>query len=540
MTCKIISFSIPENKNIPEEILCFSPEENFQMIKIGAECLLEGRKVVAGLSQKEIYEKIKEESKEEIQKIELEVRIEKEMSKKLEERITKIYESQIEQLKKQLDTSNKQLTVYESENKELIFKEVNKYREKFDLLLLEKDKQNNLNREVFDKATSLLNKNKYKSSKGKGDEGEEQFTYLSETFKDFNGYRSEDKSKQGHKGDFHLFFDEFNVLVDLKNYSDSVQKKEVDKIEMDLMTNDNMDYAWLISLESDISGYNRFHIMNKWIMTDNGMKCIIFINNLLDSKEPKNTLRLVWSICNEFNKLITGVDKDEEELKMYKERNFVMNKKIKNLQERVSEMRRNINISLNIAKNMDSDLIEALSLISNEIMMEECEKYQKMKEWFSNNVEFCNDEEAVLKSTDVWNRFKKENKDYIAERNITIDSFKELLMKIVDSSHYIEKSKKGAIELIGFKMKEQEPESISKKESKTKDIYYFNENIDKIILNEYNDTNQNIMTISANNNIRPWEVVSLLMKHKVIAKRGEARGYDIYKETDEYKDKIAK
>ena len=132
MTCKIISFSIPDNKSIPEEILCFSPEENFQMIKIGSECLLEGRKVVAGLTQKEIYEKIKEESKEEIQKIELEVRIEKEMSKKLEERITKIYESQIEQLKKQLYTSNKQLTVYESENKEIIFKEVNKYREKFD------------------------------------------------------------------------------------------------------------------------------------------------------------------------------------------------------------------------------------------------------------------------------------------------------------------------------------------------------------------------------------------------------------------------
>ena len=541
MTCKIISFSIPDNKSIPEEILCFSPEENFQMIKIGSECLLEGRKVVAGLTQKEIYEKIKEESKEEIQKIELEVRIEKEMSKKLEERITKIYESQIEQLKKQLDTSNKQLTVYESENKEIIFKEVNKYREKFDLLLLEKDKQNNLNREVFDKATSLLNKNKYKSSKGKGDEGEEQFSYLSETFKDFNGYRSEDKSKQGHKGDFHLFFDEFNVLVDLKNYSDSVQKKEVEKIEMDLMTNDNMDYAWLISLESDISGWNRFPIMNKWIMTDNGMKCIIFINNLLDSKEPKNTLRLVWSICNEFNKLITGVDKDEEELKMYKERNFVMNKKIKNLQERVSEMRRNINISLNIAKNMDSDLIEALSLISNEIMMEECEKYQKMKEWFTNNLEFCNDEEAVLKSTDVWNRFKKENKDYIAERNITIDSFKELLIKIVDSSHYTEKSKKGAIELIGFKMKEieiEDKESISKKQSKTKGIYYFNENMDKKILHEYNDTDKNIMMISANNNIRPWEVVSLLMKHKVIAKRGEARGYDIYKETDEYKNKI--
>ena len=111
----------------------------------------------------------------------------------------------------------------------------------------------------------------------------------------------------------------------------------------------------------------------------------------------------------------------------------------------------------------------------------------------------------------------------------------------MDSSHYTEKSKKGAIELIGFKMKEieiEDKESISKKQSKTKGIYYFNENMDKKILHEYNDTDKNIMMISANNNIRPWEVVSLLMKHKVIAKRGEARGYDIYKETDEYKNKI--
>jgi hypothetical protein len=246
-----------------------------------------------------------------------------------------------------------------------------------------------------------------------------------------------------------------------------------------------------------------------------------------------------------------------------------------------------------------------------------------MKEWFTNNVEFSNDEEAVLKSTDIWNRFKKENKDYIVEKNITIDSFKELLMKIVDTSYYVEKSKKGAIELIGFKMKEIElekekevekekelekekeikpkkekeskskkekeskPESISKKEGQiikevdffsqeeetesnliidfakeevineiivkheyskrstkskqnSNNIYYFDEKIDKKILHEYNYTNKNIMMLSSNYNVRPWEVVSLLMKHQVIAKRGEARGYDIYKETDEYKDKIQK
>ena len=46
------------------------------------------------------------------------------------------------------------------------------------------------------------------------------------------------------------------------------------------------------------------------------------------------------------------------------------------------------------------------------------------------------------------------------------------------------------------------------------------------------------MMISSNNNVRPWEVVSVLMKYKIIKRRGDARGYDLYKETDEYKQKI--
>jgi hypothetical protein len=581
MLGKIIQLSIPLDKKLPEEIHSFSPEENYQMIKIGAECLLEGRKVVAGLTQKEIYEKIKEESKEEIQKRELDLIVEREMSKKMEERISQMYQGQLEQMKKQMEVLKQQLIVYESGNKDFLLKEVNKVREKYDLLLEEKDKQNFLNREVFDKAEKLLNKNKYKSSKGKGDEGEEQFSYLTETFKDFNGYKMEDKSKQGHKGDFHLFFDDFNVLVDLKNYSDSVQKKEIDKIEMDLMTNDNMDYAWLISLDSDICGWNRFPIMNKWIMTDTGMKCILFVNNLLDNKEPKNTLRLLWSICNEFHKLIKNVDKDEEELKMYKEKDFILNKKIKNLQERTTELRRNINGTLNILKNVDTDLIELLSYVSKEIINNEYGKYKKLSEWFVGNIDFTNQEDDILKSTEIWNRFKKENKEYITEKKINVEIFKEIVMKIVDSSKYVEKTKKGPIELIGFKFKEQvnnnheikeiihnvdffpssslqypnekidflkeevvneilvkKSSNSPEKASKINKELYFDEIVDNKIIKEYEDTHDNIMIISSNNNIRPWEVVSLLMKYKVIKRRGDARGYDIYKETDEYKQKI--
>ena len=52
---------------------------------------------------------------------------------------------------------------------------------------------------------------------------------------------------------------------------------------------------------------------------------------------------------------------------------------------------------------------------------------------------------------------------------------------------------------------------------------------------DYQDLKKDIMSIASNNEIRPWQVVSVLMKHEVIDKREKARGFNKYKETDEYK-----
>jgi hypothetical protein len=51
MLLKIITLTIPEESII--DIGNFTPEENLLMLKIVSICLLEGRKVVAGLTQKE-------------------------------------------------------------------------------------------------------------------------------------------------------------------------------------------------------------------------------------------------------------------------------------------------------------------------------------------------------------------------------------------------------------------------------------------------------------------------------------------------------
>lgn len=455
MSGHIIHVIIPNDKFIPESMQSFTPEENLLVLKIGSDCLLEGRKLIAGLTQKEIYNKIKSESKADIEKLELDILVQKEMNKKMEENIEKIYTCQIDNLTKKIEWLNKQIYNYECKNKDIIKDEEEKAREKYELLLKEKDIQNQLNREVFDKATLLINKNitSNKSSVSIGDDGENIFENLTETFKDFNGYKIENKSKQGHKGDFHLFFEEFNVLVDSKNYTGFVQKKEVNKIEADLMVNDNMKFAWMVSLNTPISEQNRFPITSKWINTDVGLKCILFINNLLSYKEPANILRQAWYMSSELNKLIKDIKKEDMKLENYREKELKQKKQIESLQERIREMRRNINTSNNILKNMDKDLLDMLSEITDKIVNDKLDLNGLINIWWNNNLEYENND-SKLTSSEIWNKFKRDNKDYINENKITIDSFKEIITSIVNSANYIEKNKNGSVEFIGYKFKE--------------------------------------------------------------------------------------
>jgi hypothetical protein len=486
----------------------------------------------------------------------------------MNEKITRMYETQLDQLNKKFENALSQIEIYKQGNSFSLNEELNKVKEKYELLLEEKDRQNQLNREVFDKAEKLINKTSNKSSISIGDDGEQIFGTLADTFKDFAGYKIENKAKQCHKGDFHLFFKDFNVLVDSKNYSGSVQKKEIIKIESDLTINDNMNFAWMVSLNSNICDYNRFPIMTKWITTDVGVKCILFINNLLEHKDPRNILRQAWSMCEDFYKLTKSVDKEDGELEEYREQNLLYKKHIEKLQERAAELRRSVNTSFNILKHIDNDILEMLSLMSDKIVNEKFTLSNKIKEWWDDNIEYINDDSKLI-STEIWSKFKKDNKEYVGENKITIESFKSDITSLVSSSNYIEKSR-NIIEFIGFKWKQIEIKPIEIKQIEIKPIenlvienvviekkeksvkkekpvkkeksieFYFDEEKDKKILEEYDDIENDIINISLINDIRPWQIVSLLMRYKVISKRDESRGYDKYKDTEEYKNKLNK
>jgi len=244
-------------------------------------------------------------------------------------------------------------------------------------------------------------------------------------------------------------------LVDLKNYTGKVQKKELEKIEHDLSINDTMDFAWLISYDSSVSDWNRFPIMCKWIVTDVGLKCIIIVNNLNSNKNPTDVLRVVWNMTNEIHIMMSKSKAvDNTELEKLRERDYNILQKIKMAQKRLSEMKRNVVSMSQIAKDIENDIIDAVSMFTNELSKNEFDKSLKIKEWWNENIVFDDNNENKLTSSDIWIRFKKDNKLYVDENKMLIDDFKICIKNFVDINNYIEKSKKGSIEFTGFKFKD--------------------------------------------------------------------------------------
>jgi len=444
MSLKIINITVPEESIL--HIEDFSPEENYLMLKIGSQCLLEGRKAVSGLTQNEILQKIRKETKEEIQKLEMNIMVEKELSKKMEERITAIYDAQVSQMKKQIEFLSNQVKTYELESKELVKREVEKAKEKFDLLLQEKDRQNQLNREVFDKAIQLTNK----STSHKGSEGEKTFSEYAETFQDFKGFDIIDKHTQGGQGDFHLHFEDFDVLVDAKNYKKKVPVDQREKIKKDLLKNEHLHFAWLVSLNTSIEKYDKAPIMYEWINT---RQCIVHINNLSSFEDPKKILRIVWFTCKELYKFIEDVNFDETEVTELREKNFKIMDKIRNIRKTIREINTSMNATRNLIQVMDDELKGILEAETFEIVSS---NFSLFDDWWGLNLEVTNDE-TLVSSTDLWSRFKQENKLMINEMNITGDKFKQYIKTKVPLSSIIlrNKNSNSAFDVKGLKMREQ-------------------------------------------------------------------------------------
>jgi hypothetical protein len=552
MSIKIINISVPFDAIIPEILTTFSPEENYMMLKIGSETLSEGRKVVANLTTDEIFKKVRNDFNTEIEKLNNEIISEKKVSFLMNEKITKMYETQIDQLNKKFENALSQIEIYKQCNSSSLNEELNKVKEKYDLLYREKEKQVERMTEVHEKL--IVHHQSSKSTSHKGSEGEKTFSEYAETFIDFKGFNIIDKHTQGGEGDFHLHFEEFDVLADAKNYKKKVPVDQREKIKKDLIKNEHIHFGWLVSLNTSIDKFDKSPIMYEWINTT---QCLVYINNLSSFEDPKKILRIVWFTCKELYKMIEDVDQDETDITELKEKNFKLIDKIKNARKTIREINTSMNTTRNLIQVMDDELKGMIENETNEIVGSNISLFD---DWWEENIEITS-EKVLVSSTDLWTQFKHDNKLLINEMNISGENFKQYLKSKVPMSGIILRNKNAnsAFDVKGIQLKSAENKVTEKltvikekidielndeilkkpKIIKKSPEIVFSKELDIKLLNEYY-SNKDIMEISGKNNIKPWQVVSLLMKYKIIKKRDEALGYDKYKETEEYKQKMEK
>ena len=362
----------------------------------------------------------------------------------MQEKISKMYETQIEQLNKKLEIYISQIKGYESQNKSSLYEEIARVKEKYDLMYREKEKQVERMTEAYEK---MLVQQSSKSTSYKGSEGEKQFEDYAKTFIDFKGYKIIDKHTQGGEGDFHLHFEEFDVLADAKNYKKKVPVDQREKIKKDLIKNEHIHFGWLVSLNTSIDKFDRSPIMYEWINTT---QCLVYINNLLSFEDPSKILRVVWFTCKELYKLIEDVNYDEEELVKLREQRYSFMDKIKGLRKNIREINTSINATKNLIQLMDDQLKEILDTETSEIVDSH---FSLFDSWWSENIEVSNDDNIVV-STDLWFKFRQDNKDLIKEFEITTDKFKQFIKSKVPISSITIKSKNinSAFDIKGIKI----------------------------------------------------------------------------------------
>lgn len=452
MTCKQIVFTIPENTLVPDIIQSFSAKENAMMIQIGCNCILDAREHFKSFSQEEIYEQMKNDNTIMVRQLELDMLVQKELLKQFQnaekDRIETLVQQQIhiykekdiqlnqkyDKLQETLLLVKEELRMTELEKNTIIQQEISKEREKFDLLNKEKDRQLTRLNDNYDKIA-------HKTSTLKGAEGERAFSEIVNTFKDFKGFEIVDKTKLSGEGDFYLKFDEFDILADAKNYKKNVPSSEREKIKMDLMKNNHIHFAWLVSLNTTIDKFDKSPIMFEWV---NSNKCIIYINQLLHYENPAQILRIAWFTCRELFKLVN--EDDTSDLASLKEKQFKMKDQIKNIRKIIRELNTTIGLFKKQVETVDYELKDLLDFETTELVES---NFSVFDDWWKNNIDFVNHSEQKIKSTDIWFRFKQENKDIVKQLNITTDKFKQYVKSILPMTSYDIRSNHGAFEIKG-------------------------------------------------------------------------------------------
>lgn len=488
VSVKKVTLYVSSNARLPESIAEWSPEDTELILSVGYLAFVQAKQSVSTTNYREAvteleqslskkYEEMLFASREKAEKAERESQHHKERMKWMQEeedvqiqkRVSQskeAFEILLESYKKEREdmqlrifhlereadgarTASRQLQL-ETDNRMhkeaivLIGRELESMRQ----MLNEKDKQIEMHKEMFERSIAKVdNLTQKRDVASIGKIGEGQFKGLAiNTFRDFDGFQLKEVCSIGGLGDFHLQFKEMTVLVDSKLYTNKVNSTSRDKIKRDLLNNEHIHFAWLVSMDTSIDRFDKAPFMFEWI---NSQKCVCYINNLRGNEEPGELIRSVWYCCKALQQMMITDETEKGELSVLKEREMKMRdvvaKLVKSNRERdtiMSQMRQNFERS-------DEFVRELINKETTEIVND---YYMTVVEWWNLNLEPALNDMSI-KSTSLWTQFKRD----MGERLGNIDAivFKEVLCGFLGEDKVVKpKTKGGALEIKGFRLKQ--------------------------------------------------------------------------------------
>lgn len=340
-----ITFSLPANKTVLA-FLQMRRSEQMKSIELGMKFINMGNNEVQtwnneewNLKQEEIrkhheneinkYKELllnqqnsilltKKEHNEERQNIKFEI----------QNKLSLQYEDSIQELKKEINIKNNKI----SELTDKVSKQFQEAYATFENKLNEKERQweEKLNKEKINK-TNLISR--ASNSTNIGQDGE--IMTLHELTKRFPKAEIEDTHKTKGRGDFILKDNDFNMLIEIKNYKNNVTKPEIDKFYRDIDNNHDINCGILLSLKSGICSRDDFQLE----VRDN--KPILFLHNISKNFDNINLAIKLFKLVLKTDTIDLSckekIDKIKNSIPIIKRNWNAMQQKIKKFQQEMLE-----------------------------------------------------------------------------------------------------------------------------------------------------------------------------------------------------------
>jgi hypothetical protein len=458
---KQVIIEVPLDAEIPN-LDSFNLDERVEILKMGYEYVLRVRKYAVGEKKiRELRDEVRGEYEETICKMDKELDemriIEKYLMRTGEERSQLVetrYQLENDKLKKEMDTMTQKLremeSYYEKKMEKELSKEIHREKEVAKIVNDERDKRVELYKEMDEKLKVVYEYiNMYKSTSELGSTGEKMLQEICRmAFRDIQEFEIKDVHTKATKGDYHLEFKDMTILIDSKLYTSAISATERDKIKRDLMKQENIHFAWLVSMDTPVMKFDKGVFAFEWIAKD---KCVCYINSLRKSN-PVEVVRALYYVCNMLNTYVIHANQmekggeEKEKLGILEKYRETITLNLEKYQKFSRERDKALRDLKEILNNQDELIRSSLDTHTNEFVNSH---FNTVMSWWNANVE--ENPGGNVSSVLLWNRFRKDNADYAATIDICI--FKDILMTFV-KEYTKPKGKDGKMEIlnVGFKI----------------------------------------------------------------------------------------